>query len=178
MPFGTAATLPWVRLAVGDLVVYARHGTGHVSARETRVLLGENQEIVVLELADGLTVTLPIERAHEQLRPLASQADMRLVQETLRADGTPSADPWLKRQKETRARLTGGELIELARIVRDSALREQALAAKGTAGRLSIGERELSAKARQLLASEIALARGVEPAEADAWIDEQLAPAS
>jgi CarD family transcriptional regulator, regulator of rRNA transcription len=167
-----------VKLAVGDLVVYARHGTGHVTARETRVILGESQEIVVLELADGLTVTLPIERAHEQLRPLASRADMRLVQETLRADGTPSADPWLKRQKETRARLTGGELIELARIVRDSALREQALAAKGTAGRLSIGERELSAKARQLLASEIALARGVEPAEADAWIDEQLTPAS
>jgi hypothetical protein len=29
-------------------------------------------------------------------------------------------------------------------------------------------------KARELLSNEIALARGVEPAEANAWIDEQL----
>jgi hypothetical protein len=29
-------------------------------------------------------------------------------------------------------------------------------------------------KARQLLSNEIALARGVEPADASAWIDEQL----
>jgi RNA polymerase-interacting CarD/CdnL/TRCF family regulator len=48
------------------------------------------------------------------------------------------------------------------------------LSAKGTKSQLSPGEKELFAKARQLLSNEIALARGVEPAEANAWIDEQL----
>jgi len=41
-------------------------------------------------------------------------------------------------------------------------------------GRSPPGEKEVFAKARELLSNEIALARGVEPAEANAWIDEQL----
>jgi RNA polymerase-interacting CarD/CdnL/TRCF family regulator len=48
------------------------------------------------------------------------------------------------------------------------------VAAKGTKSKLSPGEREHFVKARQLLSNEIALARDVEPAEANAWIDEQL----
>ena len=50
------------------------------------------------------------------------------------------------------------------------------LPATGTKSQLSPGERTLFVKARQLLSNEIALARGVEPAEANAWIDEQLTP--
>jgi RNA polymerase-interacting CarD/CdnL/TRCF family regulator len=66
--------------------------------------------------------------------------------------------------------LTGGDPIELAEIIRDSAHRESTLRAT----QLSPGQRDLFVKARQLLSTEIALARGVEPAEANAWIDEQL----
>jgi hypothetical protein len=33
------------------------------------VVLGAEQEVVVLELADGLSVKLPMQRAREQLRP-------------------------------------------------------------------------------------------------------------
>ena len=169
------ATLPVVRLAVGDMVVYASHGAGHVSARERRVILGKRQEVIVLALAGGLSVELPMERAHELLRPLASEADMSRVQTTLGADhDAANRDPWLKRRRDSQAKLTGGDPIELAEIIRDSARREWTLSAKGTKSRLSPGERELFVKARQLLSNEIALARGVEPAEANAWIDEQL----
>jgi CarD family transcriptional regulator len=165
------ATLPVVRLAVGDMVVYASHGAGHVSARERRVILGKRQEVIVLALAGGLSVELPMERAHELLRPLASEADMSRVQTTLGADHAANSDPWLKRRRDSQAKLTGGDPIELAEIIRDSAHRESTLPAKS---QLSPGERDLFVKARQLLSTEIALARGVEPAEANAWIDEQL----
>ena len=160
-----------VRLALGDMVVYASHGAGQVAARERRVVLGRRQEVVVLALAGGLSVELPIERAHELLRPLASEADMSRVQKTLGAGHAASGDPWLKRRRESQAKLTGGDPVELAEIIRDSACRERTLPAKT---QLSPGEKELFAKARQLLSSEIALVRGVEPAEANAWIDEQL----
>ncbi len=163
-----------VRLAVGDMVVYASHGAGHVAARERRVVLGKRQEVIVLALAGGLSVELSMERAHELLRPLASEADMSRVQKTLGADHAVSRDRWLKRRRDSQAKLTGGDPIELAEIIRDSARREWTLSAKGTKSRLSPGERELFVKARQLLSNEIALARGVEPAEANAWIDEQL----
>ena len=157
-----------VRLAVGDMVVYASHGAGHVAARERRVVLGKRQEVIVLALAGGLSVELPMERARELLRPPASEADMSRVQKTLGADHAVSRDPWLKRRRDSHAKLTGGDLIELAEIVRDSAHRERTLCANGIKSQLSPGESELFVKARQLLSNEIALARGVEWAEANA----------
>ena len=156
------------------MVVYASHGAGRVVAREKRVVLGKRQEVIVLALAGGLSVELSMDRAHELLRPLASEADMSRVQKTLGADNAANRDPWLKRRRDSQAKLTGGDPIELAEIIRDSARREWTLPATGTKSRLSLGEKELFVKARQLLSNEIALARGVEPAEANAWIDEQL----
>jgi RNA polymerase-interacting CarD/CdnL/TRCF family regulator len=48
------------------------------------------------------------------------------------------------------------------------------LKAKRTASQLSPGERTLYLRARRLLSGEIGLARGLEPDEADAWIENQL----
>ena len=167
-----AATLPWCYWQSGTWSSTPRTGQGTVAARERRVVLGKPREVIVLALAGGLSVELPIERAHELLRPLASEADMSLVQKTLGADHAANRDTWLKRRRDSQAKLTGGDPIELAEIIRDSAHREGTLRAKS---QLSPGERELFVKARQLLSTEIALARGVELAEANAWIDKQLA---
>ena len=163
-----------MKLAVGDMVVYASHGAGQVAAREKKVVLGKRQEVIVLALAGGLSVELPMERARELLRPLASDADMSRVQKTLGGDHVLSGDTWLRRRRDSQAKLTGGDLVELAEIIRDSAQREWTVSAKGTKTQLSPGEKEVFVKARELLSNEIALARGVEPAEANAWIDEQL----
>jgi RNA polymerase-interacting CarD/CdnL/TRCF family regulator len=65
--------------------------------------------------------------------------------------------------------------LGLAEVVRDCARREQRLIAKGAGSRLSPSENDLYKRARRLLSGEIGLARGLEPAEADAWIEEQLA---
>lgn len=75
-----------MRLAVGDIVVYGAHGAGPVAAREQRVILGTQQEVIVLALAGGLRVELPLDRARERLRPLATELDMTRVKETL-SDG-------------------------------------------------------------------------------------------
>jgi CarD family transcriptional regulator len=165
-----------VKLTVGDVVVYPAHGAGRVAARGRRVVLGAEQEVVVLELADGLSVTLPMQRARALLRPLVSEAGLRRVQETLREDGALSGDVWVKRLKQVQAKLRGGDPLELAEIVRDGARRERTLTANGTTSKLSISEKWLCVKARQRLSGEIGLARGLDRAEVDAWIDEQLAP--
>src|SRR2546423_947294 len=99
---------------------------------------------------------------------------MARVQKTLAADHAVSRESWLKRRRDSQAKLTGGGAVGLAELIRDSARREGTLPAKGATAQLSPGERDLFLKARQLLSNEIALARGVEPAEASAWIDEQL----
>lgn len=163
-----------MRLAVGDIVVYGSHGAGPVTARESKVLLGTRQEVIELELTGGLRVELPLERAHELLRPLASASDLDRVQEVLRAEQAVSSGTWLKRKKESLARLNDGNPIGLAQIIRDGTRRDAARSPNGAKVPRSLWERELATRARGLLSTEIAFAREIEPEEANGWIDQQL----
>jgi RNA polymerase-interacting CarD/CdnL/TRCF family regulator len=165
---------PGVRLAVGDVVVYGSHGAGPVTARESRVILGTRQEVIVLALAGGLRVELPLQRARELLRPLANESDLSRVGEALSTDQPLSGGTWLKRQRESLSSLNEGDPIGLAHIIRNGARRQAAGASKGSNPPLSLWEREIAARARALLSSEIAFARDIEPEEANGWIDQQL----
>jgi RNA polymerase-interacting CarD/CdnL/TRCF family regulator len=138
-------------------------------------MLGGPGEVVVVELREGLTVTLPLELARQLLRPLANEADLRIVRETLRGEAVLSVDPWLSRRKDTLEKLTGGSPVQLAEIVREGAQRERERSAKGTKPQAPSGEREVFVKAWRLLSEEIALTRGIQPDAADGWIEEQLA---
>jgi RNA polymerase-interacting CarD/CdnL/TRCF family regulator len=72
-------------------------------------------------------------------------------------------------------KVAGVDPLALAEVVRNGARREQRLIAKRTASQLSPSERDFYLRARRLLSDEIALARGLAPAEAEAWIEQQLA---
>ena len=166
-----------MKLKVGDVVAYPPHGVGRVVARDKRAVLGEEQDVVVLELPDGLSVTLTLERALELVRPVVDEEGLRQVQATLRSNDPFSEEAWAKRLKEAQDKLRSGDPLELAEIVRDGVRRERSSTSSG-APKLSASERALVVKARDLLSGEIGLVRGVDPAEASAWIDEQLAPLS
>jgi CarD family transcriptional regulator, regulator of rRNA transcription len=163
-----------VKLAVGDVVVYGNHGVGRIAAREERAALGTTREVVVVEFGDDLTVTLPLELAATQLRPVASEEDLRRVSEALRDDSELSVDPWLSRRKHALDKLTRGGPVELAEMVSEGARRERLRTARGSKPQLSSSEVEVFTRARTLLSTEIALALGIQPAAADGWIDEQL----
>lgn len=163
-----------MRLAVGDAVVYAVYGVGRVAAREPRTVLGATQEVVVLEFDPALRVTLSIELARERLRPLVSGADVGRVQRRLHEVGEASEGGWRTRLRQGQAKLASGDPLELAEVVRDGMRSEGSLVGKGSPPKLSESERRLYVRARQLLAGEIGSACGLEHAEADAWIDEQI----
>jgi len=166
-----------MELKVGTIVAYPPHGVGRVAKREKRVILGVEEDVVVVELGNDLSVTLPISRAEEQLRPPATEADLKKVQKALREEGVVSDEIWSKRVQQAQEKLRSGDPLELAEIVRDGVRREQGKTSNGTPTKLSTSERALHLKARELLSGEIGVTRGVEPAEAEAWIDEQLAAA-
>lgn len=162
-----------VNLAVGDLVVYGAHGAGTVEACERRSVLGELQTVVVVALAGGLSVQLPLPLAREQLRPLLDETGLATIELVLRDRPPPSGDSWLKRRRDAQAKL--GNSVGLAEIIRDSSMRETA-SARGGGTRLSPSERELLRRARVLLTTEIALARDVAIEDAETWIDRLLTP--
>jgi CarD family transcriptional regulator len=164
-----------MQFAVGDVVVYAAYGVGSIVARERRVVEGAGSEVVVVAFAAGLMVSLPLQRAQDQLRAPATEADLRNVQSVLRDQRTVSTGPWLARQRESRAKLAEGDPLSLAEIIREGATRQASLTLKGAKTQLSDGERRLFGRARELLASEIAQIRGMATSDADAWIDRQLA---
>ena len=164
-------------LTVGDSVVYASHGLGRVTLKETRNAHDVECEVVVVEFREGLSVTLPLERALEYLRPVSDEAELEAVRRGLR--GSPvEAAVWQTRLRAAQEKVAVGSAIGLAEVIRNSARREEEIQARGNGGMLSLAERGLYQKARQLLADEIGSSRGIESAEADAWIDEQLAQGS
>lgn len=152
-----------VKLGVGDPVVYGPHGAGPITARETREVDGERRTVILLALAHGLSVELPLAEAEAVLRPVADEDEIAAVSVVLRSDPVLDPDPWLKRQRAARAKL--GTAVGLAEIVSDGAQRAT----------LSPSERELVLRAKDLLAGEIALSRREDASIAHAWIDAQLA---
>jgi CarD family transcriptional regulator len=167
-----------MELKVGTLVAYPPHGIGRISKREKKVVLGVEEEIVLIELGNDLSVTLPVSRAADLLRPPASEADLKKVQKTLREEGVVSDEIWSKRLAQAQEKLRSGDPLDLAEIVRDGVKREQGRTANGTPIKLSTSERALHLKARELLSGEIEVARGIDRDEAEAWIDAQLAASS
>ncbi len=164
-----------MQLAVGDVVVYAAYGVGRVVAREQPLVDGSGSEVVVVAFAAGLTVSLPLERAQDQLRLPATEADLQDVQAVLRDQRTVGTGPWLARQRESRAKLADGDPLSLAEIIREGATRQESRTVKGAKTQISDAERRVFGKARELLAAEIAQVRGLATSDADAWIDRQLA---
>jgi len=160
-------TLRELRLAVNDLVVYASHGVGRVALRQP--------ETVVLEFAEGgLSVSLPIERAVECVRPVSTEVEIAGIGRTLGGVDTVSQENWQRRLKTTSGKVTGGDAVGLAEVIRDASRRDERATARKEPGRLSLTERQLYLKARRLLADEIGASRGVDPSAADAWIGDQL----
>ena len=152
-----------MRLGVGDTVVYGTHGAGAITSLEVKEVRGEQQTVLMLAFPHGLSIELPLARAEEQLRPLADADEIGRLGVVLRSDSPVDAGPWLKRQHAARAKM--GTAVGLAEIVGEAARRAT----------LAPTERDLVRRAKDLLAGEIALARGEDTTTASAWIDEQIA---
>ena len=157
-----------LRLAVGDVVVYASHGIGRVESAHAAE--GEQPAGIILVLESGLTVTLPLVRARETLRCLSGEPELEDVRLTLGAEVALPVEHSSRRRRFAQQKLVAGEIGGLAEIVRDGLQRERKL----TTGSSKPLANELFRQARKLLTAEIAAARGIEPEAADAWVLQQV----
>jgi CarD family transcriptional regulator len=78
---------------------------------------------------------------------------------------------WNRRFKHNRDKMKTGDILELAEVVRNLALRD---AEKG----LSTGEKQMFVKAKKILASELMYAKGMDEEETANWLEEVLTGSS
>jgi RNA polymerase-interacting CarD/CdnL/TRCF family regulator len=161
-------TLERVDLSVGRIVVYRGHGVGRIHEKSKRLIGDIEHEVVLIELVNGLSVSLPLERARLLCRPLASESELTAVREALRQEPSGSDKRWVARKQDAEAKLAKGTLLDLAEVMRDSGARSSPTST----------ERSLFLRARECLAGEIAQVRGLDIEDARTWIDEQLARTS
>jgi CarD family transcriptional regulator len=151
----------------GDLVVYPSHGAGCVAGVEEKTILGEVRRYYVVYLPDTeLTVSIPADGA-SGLRPCADEEGLVEALALLRAEVTVMPSNWNHRLKHNREKIRSGEISQVAEVVRN-------LSIYGAESGLSTGERNMLMKARQILASEIALVRSIEVTEAERMVDAAL----
>ena len=155
--------------AEGDLVVYPNHGAGYVAGVMEKTVLGEERRYYIVYIADGgLTLNIPAD-GDTGLRSCADKKGVARALKILRGDAEEMPAHWNHRLKHNQEKIRSGEISDVAEVVRD-------LSAYAGEHGLSTGERNLLAKARRILISEVALVRDLPVEEAEALVDGALRP--
>ena len=156
--------------SVGDTVVYPHHGAARIESIEQRVIKGEEREYLVLRIDQGdLVVRVPSDNVDlVGVRDVVGQDGLDRVFEVLRAEYTEEPTNWSRRYKANVEKIASGDIIKVTEVVRD-------LSRRDTDRGLSAGEKRMLAKARQILSSELALAKDVTEEDAERMLDEVLA---
>lgn len=156
---------------VGETVVYPNHGAAIIEDIETRQIKGEDRLYLVLRIVGQKDLVVRVPECNVDLvgvRDVVDADGLERVFSVLRTTHAEEPTNWSRRYKANLEKLHSGNVMKVAEIVRDLWRRER--------GRgLSAGEKQMLAKARRILVSELALAEKVEEDRAESMLDEVLA---
>jgi CarD family transcriptional regulator len=150
--------------------VYPHHGAGRVVKKEAKNILGEEKQYLTIKiLHNDMTVMVPCENAGKAgLRRIIDEEAIKKVLGVLQDDVSEMPKNWNRRFKHNRDKIKTGDILELAEVVRNLALREHE---KG----LSTGEKQMFTRAKKILASELMYALDKDEEGAEQYLDELLA---
>ncbi|QXM07280.1 CarD family transcriptional regulator [Crassaminicella indica] len=151
---------------IGDKVVYPMHGAGIIEAIEEKEILGKKRKYYIMKMPLGdMKVMIPLDNVEDiGLREIVSLKEVDQVVAVLNDDISKMPKNWNRRYRANMDKIRSGDIYEVAMVVRNLTLRDRE---KG----LSTGERKMLANAKQILISEIVLARGIEEKVAEDLID-------
>jgi CarD family transcriptional regulator len=158
-----------IEFELGDNVVYPHHGAGQVLKKERRKMFGEEREYLTIKiLHNDMTVMVPCENAGVAgLRRVIDEETVKKVLDVLADDISEMPKNWNRRFKHNRDKIKTGDILELAEVVRNLAIREHE---KG----LSTGEKQMFTRAKKILASELMYALDKDEDEAEQHLDDLL----
>jgi len=154
---------------IGDKVVYPMHGAGIIEGVEEKEILGETRKYYVLRLPlKNMKVLLPVDNIDQLgLRNIINADQVAGVFGVLEEDISAMPQNWNRRYRSNMEKVKSGDIYEVADVVRNLMLMDRE---KG----LSTGERKMLTNSKQILVSELCLAKGCEEKEILSMIDDAL----
>lgn len=151
---------------IGDKVVYPMHGAGIIETIEEQEVLGEIRKYYIMRMPIGdMKVMIPINNVKEiGLRQVIDEDGVQKVLGILHEKDNTMSQNWNHRYRNNLEKIKSGDIYEVAEVVKNLMLREHE---KG----LSTGERKMLENARQILISELVLARGTEEEKIELMLD-------
>ncbi|HOM03714.1 MAG TPA: CarD family transcriptional regulator [Acetivibrio sp.] len=151
---------------IGDKIVYPMHGAGVIESIEEKEILGNKQSYYVVKIPIGeMKVMIPTQNVDGiGIREVISEEDAEKVFLILKNKTLPSNANWNKRYRENMGKIKSGNIYEVADVVRCLMLRDKE---KG----LSTGEKKMLHSAKQILISELVLAKNMNAMEIEGIIN-------
>ena len=143
--------------SIGDRIVYPMHGAGIIESIEEREILGSKQSYYILKIPVGnMKVMIPI--ANVDNIGVRDIIDKSIVDDVFsrfkNKDVEQKETNWNKRYRENIGKLKTGDIFEVTDVVHALMIRERD---RG----LSTGEKKMLSNAKQILISELVLAKGL-----------------
>lgn len=155
---------------IGDKIVHPMHGAGIVENIVDQKVGNVSRSYYVLKMPlAGMMVMVPTQSSEEiGVRPVIDSQKADEVIRSLPNIEVDTTQNWNKRYRENMMRIKSGNLLEVARVVKSLMVRERE---RG----LSTGERKMLHSAKQILISEIVLAKSSDYEEVENRINKALA---
>ena len=155
---------------IGDKVVHPMHGAGIVDSIVQEKVNGVMEDYYLLKLPNrSMVVMIPVKTSSEVgLRPVVPQEKADEVLSSIPTIQVEMISNWNRRYRDNLERLKSGDLTEVARVIKGLTMRDRK---RG----LSTGERKMLNSARDILISEVVMAKGMEEEAATAALDAALA---
>nr|WP_072514676.1 CarD family transcriptional regulator [Ndongobacter massiliensis] len=154
---------------IGDRVVYPMHGAGTIVGVETKEILGEERDYLILAMPIGnIRISIPIDNLDSiGIRSVMSKEEGQEVLEILRQESSRMSSNWSQRYRDNMESLKTGSPVEMAKIVRNLQLRD---IEKG----LSTSEKKMLNSSKRMLVSELIIAGSMTKEEAMEMIDDAI----
>ena len=155
--------------SIGDKIVYPMHGAGVIESIEEREILGERRSYYVRKMPVGdMKVMIPINNVEGiGIRDIIDKQSADKVFKSLAIKCDEQTANWNKRYRENMDKIKSGNVFEVADVVKHLVLRERN---KG----LSTGERKMLNSAKQILISELVLAKNMNPVDVEDLINMRI----
>lgn len=155
--------------SIGDKIVYPMHGAGVIESIEEKEILGEKKSYYVMKMPVGdMKVMIPINNVDcIGIRDIINRNDADKVFKSLEISCDEQTANWNKRYRENMIKIKSGDVFEVAEVVKSLVSRERH---KG----LSTGERKMLNSAKQILISELVLAKNMNPMDVEDIINTRI----